>query len=81
MEVMTLVKTSTGGLVGIGSNGGTLQHTERKSDAIYYQRAVLVERSGMKCCDLLSESGVGGKIRYEVMSAIIEGLDIYRIRM
>jgi len=49
---MTLVKTSTGGLVGIGSNGGTLKHTERKSFTICYQRAVLVERSGMKRCRL-----------------------------
>jgi len=48
VEVMTLVKTSTGGLGGSGSNGGTLKHTERKSDTICYQRAVLVERSGMK---------------------------------
>lgn len=40
---MTLVKTSTGGLVGMGSSGGTLKHTEHISDTVCYQRAVLVQ--------------------------------------
>jgi hypothetical protein len=32
VEVITLVKTSTDGLVGIGSNGGTLKQTDHISD-------------------------------------------------
>jgi hypothetical protein len=34
VEVMTLVKTSAEGLVGIGSNGGTLKQTDRISDDV-----------------------------------------------
>jgi hypothetical protein len=34
VEVMTLVKTSADGLVGIGSNGGTLKQTDHKSDVL-----------------------------------------------
>jgi hypothetical protein len=38
VEVMTLVKTSTEGLVGIGSNGGTLKQTDRISDDVLLGR-------------------------------------------
>jgi hypothetical protein len=38
VEVMTLVKTSPDGLVGIGSNGGTLKQTDRISDDVLLGR-------------------------------------------
>jgi hypothetical protein len=38
VEVMTLVKTSLDGLVGIGSNGGTLKQTDCISDNVLLGR-------------------------------------------